>query len=208
MKTGKLITLLLFVFAAGSFALAKSAIAAESDKQVYPVYGGATIGLGKQGLFIDTAPLSIPYVEIAKVRPPLRPKYTLGVESIVYRGPVLDVTFLNSQMAPLNNAVILASVYFNISEPEVRLWEEGGFDSIGIWYYNKKAETWQPCYTRFVPEKRDNGKYDRLACIVMGSGFYLLGKMDHDPVFPLWFKPYEIDQTAVYEHKQLLVRDE
>ena len=205
MKRKSLAILILPLLLAGLFVLWQPATAAETEKQVYPVYWGETINLGKQGLFIDTAPSSIQFVEIGKIRPPLRPKYTMG-EEIAYRGPVLDVTFLNGNMAPLNNVQILASVYFNVSEPEVRLWEEGGFDAIGIWYYNKNADTWQPCYTRFVPEKLNNGKYDRLACIVMGSGFYLLGKMEHDPVFPLWFKPHDIDQAAVDAHQQMLVK--
>jgi len=205
MKLKPFLLIFVFLLLLGGFALWQSVSAAESEKQVYPVYWSETINLGKQGLFIDTAPASIQYVEIEKVRPPLKPKYTMG-EEISYRGPVLDVTFLNEYMAPIYTP-ILASVYFNVSEAEVRMWEEGGFDAIGIWYYNKKADTWQPCYTRFVPEKLNNGKYDRLACIVMGNGFYLLGKMEHDPVFPLWFKPYEIDQAAVDAHKQLLIQE-
>ena len=190
----------------GLYVLGLTEPANAQEKQIYPVYWGETIGLGKQGLFIDTAPAVIQYVEIEKIRPPLKQQYLLNVEKVAYRGPILDVTFLSKTMAPIYTP-ILASVYFNVSEPEVRIWEEGGFDAIGIWYYNKNTAAWQPCYTRFVPEKLNNGKYNRLACIVMGNGLYMLGTMKHDPVFPLRFKPYDIDQAAAAKHKQMLVQE-
>lgn len=155
-----------------------------------------TIELGKQGLFISNLPAKIKFIEIEKVRPPLRPKYTIGVD-IAYRGPALDINFVNENFATLQPSPTLTSVYFNISEPEVKLWEEGGVDEIAIWYYNKKSEKWQYCPTRFVSEKLDNGKYDRLACFVMGNGIYLLGKMEIDKMFPEWYRPYNKDAAEV-----------
>jgi len=43
----------------------------------------------------------------------------------------------------------------------------------------------------YVPEKLDNGKYDRLTCYTNQNGIYILGKMEFDPFFPLWFKPFD-----------------
>jgi hypothetical protein len=155
-----------------------------------------TIELGKQGLFISNLPVKIKFVEIEKIRPPLLPKYTIGVD-IAYRGPALDINFMNENFATLQPTPTLSSVYFNISEPEVKFWEEGGINEIAIWYYSKKSEKWQYCPTRFVAEKLNNGKYDRLACFVMGNGIYLLGKMEIDPMFSEWFRPHTKSEAEV-----------
>ena len=162
-----------------------------------------TLEFGKQGLHISSVPYHVRLVEIEKIKPPLAAKYTLGVD-IAYRGPALDITFMNEKEAPITPNGILASVYFNISEPEVRMWTEGGSNEIAIWYYNKESEEWQMCPTRRIAEKINNGKYDRLACFVMGNGIYVLGKMEFDPVFPLWFKPYD---KGVQNNNLMVVQD-
>jgi hypothetical protein len=161
--------------------------AAAADGKVYPTYGPRTINLGKQGLFLSNPPQNTAFVEIAKIHPPLRQKYTVDVD-ISYRGPALDITFMNNRMVTVNPQATLSSVYFNVSEPEVKLWEEGGSEEIAIWYYNKKSEEWSLCYTRLINERANNEKYDRLACFIMGNGIYLLGKMEIDKTFPLLFK--------------------
>lgn len=163
---------------------------------IYPADPG-TIELGKQGLFIKNLPSKIEYVEIERIRS-LKYKYTIDVE-ITFRGPGLEITFLNKYKSVDTPVPTQTSVYFNISEPEVKLWEEGGSNEIGILYYNKKSEEWLPCYTRFIPEKLNNGKYDRLACMVMGNGIYILGKMEFDPSFTEWFRPYDIDPDTYDE---------
>lgn len=155
-----------------------------------------TIELGKQGLFISNLPTRAEYVRLERVRPPLKYKYTLGVD-IAYRGPGLEVTFLNEYKSTVIPTPTLSSVYFNISEPEVRMWEEGGSSEIAIWYYSKKSKRWQLCPTRFVPEKLNNGKYDRLACLVMGNGIYILGKMEFDPSFTEWFRPHDKSEAEI-----------
>jgi hypothetical protein len=160
---------------------------------IYPAESG-TIELGKQGLFIKYLPSAIKFVEIERIRS-LKYKYTIDVE-ITYRRPALEITFLNKYKSAGKPTPTQSSVYFNISEPEVKLWEEGGSSEIGIWYYNKKSKKWQPCYTRFVPEKVNNGKYDRLACMVMGNGIYVLGKMEFDPSFTEWFRPHDLSRKT------------
>jgi hypothetical protein len=183
----KFLQILVIIFLVGNlFFLLQPASAAEGD--IYPVYGPRTINLGKQGVFLSNPPVNTNFIKIEKIKPPLRPRYTFGVD-ISYRGQILEITFLNSNFTEVRNpAATLSSVYFNISKPEVRMWEEGGPDAIAILYYNKRSEEWRMCPTRFVPEKLNNGKYDRLACLMMGNGFYVLGKMEVDKNFPLWFR--------------------
>jgi len=192
MKTRVGVAVLISVVLAGLFIFSKPVSAAPRLYTAEP----RTIEVGKQGLFISNLPAKIRFVEIEKLTPPLRPKYTIGVD-IAYRGPVLDITFLNENLADLQPTPTLTSVYFNISEPEVKLWEEGGINEIAIWYYSKKSEKWQYCPTRFVPEKLNNGKYDRLACMVMGNGIYMLGKMEFDKMFPEWFRPHTKEDARV-----------
>jgi len=166
-----------------------------SRKTIYKANAG-TIELGKQGLFLSNLPQKISYVEINLIKPPLAPRYTMGIE-IAYRGPLLEVIFLNDKKAPIDPSGITASVYFNVSDPEVRLWNDGGPDEIAIWYYDEEAKKWQMCPTRLINEKLNNGKYDRLSCLVMGNGLYMLGKMDFDPVFPELFRPYDKETSEI-----------
>lgn len=71
------------------------------------------------------------------------------------------------------------------------MWDTGGADAIAIWHYNDEDKQWESCPTYYVPEKLANGKYDRLTCYISQNGIYILGKMEFDPVFPEWFKPYD-----------------
>ncbi len=151
-----------------------------------------TLKFGKQGLHISSIPYHIRLVEIEKLEPPLPVQYTRGVE-MAYRGPGFDITFMDEKEIPIHPTGTLASVYFNVSEPELKMWDEGGSNEIAIWYFNKKSEEWQMCPTFLIAEKTNNGKYDRLACYIIGNGVYVLGKMSFDPVFPLWFKPFDLE---------------
>ena len=149
--------------------------------------GPQTINLGKQGLFISNPPPNVYYVKIERIHPPIPAKFTFDID-LAYRGPALKIQFTNQYKRLVQPVATLTSVYFNVSEPEVRMWNEGGADAIAIWYYNVNSKEWRMCPTRFIPERQDNLLYDRLACYVMGNGYYVLGKMEFDPVFPLWFK--------------------
>ena len=172
----------------------QSAVASEGT--IYPTYGPRTINLGKQGLFLSNPPLNTEFVEVTKLQPPLRAKYTDGVQ-ITYRGPAIEIRFLNQDLLTVTPGATLSSVYFNIGEPELKMWQEMGAEEIAIWYYNISSDRWQMCPTRLVDEKKNNGKYDRLACIVMGNGIYVLGKMKLDKIFPELFKPYDLAERAL-----------
>jgi hypothetical protein len=154
-----------------------------------------TFEFGKQGLVMTTVPDQIKYVSFFTVQPPLPARYHLGVE-IAYRGPVVDVRFLNAKKEPVDTSDINAQVYFNISSPEKRMWDTGGPDAIAIWHYNDEVKQWEMCPTFYVPEKLDNGKYDRLTCYVSQNGIYILGKMELDPFFPEWFKTIDKEMSG------------
>jgi len=149
-----------------------------------------TFEFGKQGVVLNEVADGVRYVAFYKVQPPLPARYHLGVD-IAYRGPVVDLNFLNSKREAVKLSDLNAQVYFNISTPEKRIWDEGGADAIAIWHYNDEEKAWEMCPTFYAPEKLDNGKYDRLTCYVKQSGIYILGKMEFDPFFPLWFKPFD-----------------
>ena len=184
-NNGKYDRLACFIMGNGVYVLGK--VEAEKIDNVYSIDRSRTINLGKQGLFISNPPPNVNFVKIERIQPPLPAKFTFGVD-FAYRGPALEITFLNANNAVVKPGATLTSVYFNISEPEVKMWDVGGSDEIAIWYYNESSDEWQICSTRFLSEMQNNQLYDRLACFVMGNGFYVLGKMDIDPVFPLWFK--------------------
>ncbi|HBX68407.1 MAG TPA: hypothetical protein DEH25_03205 [Chloroflexi bacterium] len=198
---GLLFSLALALFA-GFIAVWQPARAAREE--LYTV-DPKTIDLGKQGLYINDTPENVYFVEIEKIQPPLLPRYTYMV-NIAYRGAVLDITFKTAAMAPITPIGTLTSVYFDISEPELKLWQTGGTEEIGIWYFDKRTTNWQLCPTRLIEEKQNNGKYDRLACFVIGNGFYLLGKMSIDKIFPERFRPYNLGNTTEPEMAGLLLR--
>jgi len=184
-NNGKFDRLACFIMGNGIYVLGK--VEPEKIENVFPTDRTYTINLGKQGLFISNPPPYVDYVKVERIQPPLPAQFTFGID-FAYRGPALEITFLNVNKAVVKPGATLTSVYFNISEPEVKMWENGGSDEIAIWYYNESSEDWRLCSTRYLSEMEDNQLYDRLACFVMGNGFYVLGKMEFDPVFPLWFK--------------------
>jgi hypothetical protein len=155
-----------------------------------------TFAFGKQGVVLNTVPDAVDYVSFYKVQPPLPGRFHQGTD-IAYRGPIVDLTFMNYKKEAVESGELNAQVYFNISDPEKRIWDQGGPDAIAIWHYNAEEQNWEMCPTFFVPEKLNNGKYDRLTCYTTRNGIYILGKMEFDPFFPLWFKPY--DKGAVHQ---------
>jgi hypothetical protein len=161
-----------------------------AQSNIYPAKVG-TIESGKQGLVLSNVPERVKYVAFDLVKPPLPPRYLQGVD-IAYRGPTVEISFLNNKKEIINYSGATAQVFFNISVPEKNMWDQGGSDALAIWHYNEDARQWEMCPTVLVEEKANNGKYDRLACFVFQNGIYLLGKLSFDPVFPLWFKPYDV----------------
>ena len=151
-----------------------------------------TYGFGKQGVIVNHTPENISYVSFTRLKPPLPARYHLGVD-IAYRGPLVNINFLNEQRAVVNSSDVNAQIYFDISTPEKKMWESGGPEAIAIWHYNSDNAKWEMCPTFYVPEKSENGQYDRLTCYTSINGIYMLGKMEIDPVFPLWFKTYDKD---------------
>ena len=151
-----------------------------------------TFEFGKQGVVLNNVPINEKYVQFYKVQPPLPARFVLGTD-IAYRGPVIDLTFMNAKKEPIETKELNAQVYFNISAPEKKMWDEGGASAIAIWHYNQVENVWEICPTFYNPEKLDNGKYDRLTCYTSQNGIYILGKMAFDPVFPLWFRTSDID---------------
>jgi hypothetical protein len=180
-NNGKSDRLACFIIGNGIYILGKS------DLEYYLAVGPQTIILGKQGVFVSNPPSNAEFIEIERHHPPIPAKFTFDID-LAYRGPALEINFRDKNKRIVTPGATLTSVYFNVSAPEVRIWEEGGPDEIAIWYYNINSKEWRMCPTRFVPEMQNNGKYDRLACNIMGNGYYVLGKMAFDPFFPLWFK--------------------
>jgi hypothetical protein len=168
------------------------AIAAQSS--VFPAKVG-TIESGKQGLVLSNVPSKVQYVAFDLVNPPLPARYMLGVD-IAYRGPTVEISFLNAKKEIINYSGATAQVFFNISVPEKNMWDQAGSDALAIWHYNEDARQWEMCPTVLVQEKANNDKYDRLTCFVFQNGVYMLGKLNFDPVFPLWFKPYNVGDPS------------
>ncbi len=170
--------------------------AAAAQSGVFPAKVG-TFEAGKQGLVLSNVPSKVGYVAFESIKPPLPPRYLLGVE-MAYRGPAVEITFLNAKKESINYSGATAQVYFNISVPEKKMWDAGGTEAIAIWHYNDDNRQWEMCSTVLVEEKNNNGKYDRLACFVFRNGIYILGKMEFDPFFSEWFKPFNkgVSDTA------------
>jgi len=175
-----------------------------AQNNIFPAKVG-TIESGKQGLVLSSVPSKVGYIAFDPVNPPLPARYTQGVE-IAYRGPTVEVSFLNAKKEIINYSGATAQVFFNISVPEKNMWDQGGSDALAIWHYNEDARQWEMCPTILVQEKANNGKYDRLACFVFQNGIYMLGKLSFDPVFPLWFKPYDVGDPS--SAKPVLIQNE
>ncbi len=156
-----------------------------------------TFEFGKQGIVINTLPEKVKYVSFGNLQPPLPARFLLGVD-IAYRGPAVQVSFLNEKKALIDQVGNDAQIYFNISTPEKKMWEVGGSEAIAIWHYNQEDQNWELCPTFYVPEKLDNGKYDRLSCHITQNGIYLLGKMEFDKIFPEWFRTFDKEPVTIF----------
>jgi hypothetical protein len=163
-----------------------------------------TFEFGKQGVVLNTVPDSVRYVSFYKVKPPLPARFQQGVD-IAYRGPVVDLTFMNGKKEAVESEDLKAQVYFNISTPEKRMWDEGGASAIAIWHYNDEEKAWEMCPTIYNPEKLDNGKYDRLTCYTSRNGIYILGTMEFDPFFPLWFRTFDQEASSALSSSDFIV---
>jgi hypothetical protein len=173
----------------------------EDDQFRFPARRSTYI-VGKQGISVIDPPEDAIFLLVERIRPPLKPRFIRGLE-IAYRGPVLDIEYVDGDGDPVKSRT-LTHVYFNVGEPEVKLWQEGGTGNIAIWFNGGDENNWRLCPTFLVEEKMSNGQYDRLACIFMGNGKYLLGKLERDPMFPLLFKRHDHDVL----NKQNLMRSQ
>ncbi len=189
MKTKRIIFVVSFTIVAALLTAFVVWLPVAAQGKVFPAKVG-TIKSGKQGLVLSNVPSKVKFVSFETLKPPLPARYLQGVD-IAYRGPAAEVTFLDAKKEVINYSGATAQVYFNISVPEKNMWDAGGTEAIAIWHYDEDAKLWEMCPTVLVEERLNNGKYDRLACFVFQNGIYMLGKMEFDPVFPLWFKPYD-----------------
>ena len=100
MNTKKLLPLsLVIVFALiAVFSTWLPADAAQGS--LFPAKVG-TIEAGKQGLVLSNVPNKVKYVSFETIAAPLPARYHQGVE-IAYRGPTVEVTFLDSQKESIN----------------------------------------------------------------------------------------------------------
>jgi hypothetical protein len=158
---------------------------------------GKTIGIGKQGIAVTNIPRGVTHVLAGPAEKPLPPRFNHKVD-LSYRGPVMEVHFLNENGGNVKKISAQVYVFFDIGKAEVRLWEQGGVDEIAIWYYNESNGGWEYCPTFFVNENLDNGGYDRLTCLAPGSGYYALGHSDFNIEI---FNPYTYDGMTVHEFK-------
>ena len=166
---------------------------AAAKSGIYRLHEGETIELGKQGLHATNIPLGVSDVYIATVSKALPPRFNHDVD-IRYRAPAMEVRFLTENGGEVNNNSALVYVYFNIGKAERALWFASGMDKIAIWFVSEEAGKWEMCHTYFVNESRDNGKFDRLACLAPGSGYYVLGSGDFDVEL---YTPYKLTTTLV-----------
>jgi hypothetical protein len=147
---------------------------------VYRLHEGDTYELGKQGLHATNIPVGVAEVYLATVKgDTLPPRFNHDVD-IEYRAPAMEVRFLTENGGEVDNISALVYVYFNIGKVERALWFDGGMENIAIWFVSEETGKFEMCYTYFVNESRDNGKFDRLACLAPGSGYYVLGAGDFD----------------------------
>ena len=165
--------------------------AAAGSKGVFPLIAEETIELGKQGIYASNIPVGVSHVYAATVAEDLPPRFNHDVD-ITYRAPAMEVQFLNANGGTVDHISALVYVFFNIGKAEKKLWLEGGADKISIWFANETTGKWQMCPTYFVNENRDNGGYDRLACLAPGSGYFVLGHVDFDE---LLYTPYSVTKN-------------
>ena len=168
---------------------------AAAKSGIYRLHEGETIELGKQGLHATNIPLGVADVYMATVGKPLPPRFNHDVD-IEYRAPALEVRFLTENGGGVDNISALVYVYFNIGKAERALWVASGMEKIAIWFASEETGQWEICHTYFINESRDNGKFDRLACLAPGSGFFVLGSGDFDVEL---YTPYKLT-TALVSH--------
>jgi hypothetical protein len=184
------VLLIVLLIAAGSWGEARA-----GSKGVHPLTQGTTIELGKQGLYATNVPHGVAYVYMDVLAKGLPPRFGHDTE-IKFRPPAMEVRFLNGNGGRVDDISALVYVFFNIGKAERQLWFQSGSSRISIWYANETTGRWQECPTFFVNENRDNGMFDRLACLAPGSGFYVLGQVDFDT---LLFNPYTESNHLVVE---------
>jgi hypothetical protein len=173
--------LAVLVLAAGTWGSARA-----GSKGVHSLDMGTTIDLGKQGLSVTNVPTGAAYVYMDLLSKGLPPRFGHDA-GISFRPPAMEVRFLNANGGRVDTISALVYVFFNIGKAERQLWFESGTTKISIWYANETTGRWQECPTFFINENRDNGMFDRLACLAPGSGFYVLGHVDFDIEL---FNPY------------------
>lgn len=169
---------------------------AAAKSGTFRLHMGETIELGKQGLHATNIPVGVSHVFLDTIKgESLPPRFNHDV-NIDYRAPVMEVRFLNEKGGEIRNVSAQVYVYFNIGKVERALWESGGMDEIAIWFVNETTGKWQKCFTYFVDESVDNGKYDRLACLAPVSGFYALGQVDFDVEAYYPYYPFTSSDTT------------
>ncbi len=141
----------------------------------YPAKVG-TLELGKQGLHLSNVPLGARTVYAGLNSGPLEPRLYHEVD-LRHRRPAIEMTFLNAKGEEVYPGSSLVYVYFNLSRLERKLWDEGGKDSIAIWYFNEAASRWVQCAT-FLTNVNYTTPFGRLACLNAGNGVYVLGDID------------------------------
>ena len=171
MKTKKTSVIGLVIFVALVVILLTWIPASAAQRSLFPAKVG-TIVSGKQGLVLSNVPNKVQYVAFDRLNQSLPSRYHIGVD-IAYRGPTVEISFMNAKKEIVNYSGATAQVFFNISVPEKNMWDAGGTDALAIWHYNEDARQWEMCPTVLVEEKKNNGKYDRLAA----SGLFRQSRM-------------------------------
>jgi len=164
-----------------------------SHLKLYALDPGDTIAVGKQGLSITNLPIGVTYALAGVVSEPLPARFD-HQGKITFRPPALEVRFLNDNGGTVEDIQALVYVFFNIGKAERMLWYQSGGRGISIWYASELNGSWQKCPTYFVNENRDNGMFDRLACLAPGSGYYVLGDAEFDVEI---FNDYTFDNQKV-----------
>jgi hypothetical protein len=171
--------------------------AAAAHLKLYRLVEGGTIALGKQGIAVTKVPTGVTHALAGVSGEPLPPRFEHNGQ-LEYRSPVLEVRFLNGNGGTVADIFAPVYVFFNIGKAEKALWDQQGTYGISIWYIDDDMGSWTQCPTMFVNENRDNGMFDRLACIAPGGGYFVLGHVEFDE---LLFNPYTFDNQKVVDFR-------
>jgi hypothetical protein len=177
MNTQKFLTTGLLLAMTVLIALGGAWDPAAARSGVFPLEAGETIELGRQGLYATNIPVGVSHVYLDMVGGRLPARFNQGV-GLKYRLPAMEVRFLNQKGGPVEEISALVYVFFNITGADRALWSKGGRQAIAIWYASEETGRWEVCPTFFVEESRDNGTFDRLACLAPVSGYYVLGRSE------------------------------